>query len=150
VVYPHTRAVARSLTVPHEGSGVSVARHAFGAALTSTGVPEGVRQDAMLVISELVSNAVKHGAPMSDGQIRVSWTIDEDCLRIEVTDGGAATRPNPAVATVFALGGRGLDIVRMISLQWGVTQDGESVTVWADLSRHDAPILGPRADVAGH
>jgi serine/threonine-protein kinase RsbW len=114
---------------------VSLARHAFASELAAAGVAEDVRQDAMLVMSELVSNAVKHGAPLPDGEVRVRWLIDDDCLHIEITDGGAPTRPNPAVATVFALGGRGLDIVRMVSLQWGVTQDGSSVTVWADIAR---------------
>jgi serine/threonine-protein kinase RsbW len=133
------RAVTRSLSVPHEGHGVSLARHAFAAELATAGVAEEVRQDAMLVISELVSNAVKHGAALPEGEVRVSWLIDDVCLHIAITDGGAATRPNPAVATVFALGGRGLDIVRMVSRQWGVTQEGTSVTVWADIARVREP-----------
>lgn len=132
---PHPAAVPGWLSVPHEGRGVSLARHAFASELATAGIAEDVRQDAMLVMSELVSNAVKHGAPLSDGDVRVCWSIDKDCLHLEITDGGAATRPNPAVATVFALGGRGLDIVRMVSRQWGVTEDGESVTVWADIAR---------------
>ena len=131
----NARAVTRSVTVPHEGHGVSLARHAFATELASAGITADVRQDAVLVMSELVSNAVKHGAPLPDGDVRVGWAIAHDCLHIEITDGGAVTRPNPAVATVFALGGRGLDIVRMISREWGVTQDGDSVTVWADVPR---------------
>lgn len=131
----HARAVTRSVTVPHEGHGVSLARHAFAKELASFGVTDDVRQDVMLVISELVSNAVKHAAALPGGTVRVGCSINEDCLHVEITDGGAVTRPNPAVATGFALGGRGLDIVRMISSEWGVTQDVHSVTVWADVPR---------------
>jgi anti-sigma regulatory factor (Ser/Thr protein kinase) len=136
----HPGRVTRSVTVPHEGSGVSLARHAFATELSNAKVTDEVRQDAMLVISELVSNAVKHAAPLPDGFVRVSCSIDEDRLRIEITDGGAVTRPNPAVATVFALGGRGLDIVRTISREWGVIQEDDTVTVWADVPRVRKPM----------
>jgi anti-sigma regulatory factor (Ser/Thr protein kinase) len=108
---------------------VSLARHAFATELTNAKVTDEVRQDAMLVISELVSNAVKHAAPLPDGFVRVSCSIDEDRLRIEITDGGAVTRPNPAVATVFALGG-----------EWGVIQEDDTVTVWADVPRVRKPM----------
>jgi serine/threonine-protein kinase RsbW len=146
----HARAVIRSVTVPHEGHGVSLARHAFAKELLSAGIPDDVRQDAILVMSELVSNAVKHGAPLPNGDVRVAWSIAADCLHVEITDGGAVTRPNPAVATVFALGGRGLDIVRMISREWGVTQVGDAVTVWADVPRVRKQPAGSGLDAAAH
>jgi serine/threonine-protein kinase RsbW len=113
-------------------------------------VSDEVRQDAMLVISELVSNAVKHAAPLQGGSVRVSCSIDDDSLRLEITDGGAVTRPNPAVATVFALGGRGLDIVRTICREWGVVQEDNSVTVWADVPRVRRPITDTGVDIPGH
>ena len=129
---------------------MSLARHAFTSELASAGVSEDVCQDAMLVISELVSNAVKHASPLPGGAVRVAFSTDEDCLHIEITDGGAVTRPQPGVATVFALGGRGLDIVRMISRDWGVTQDGDSVTVWANVPWVRKQIAAPGVDVLGH
>jgi Anti-sigma regulatory factor (Ser/Thr protein kinase) len=138
------------VTVPHEGSGVSLARHSFAIEMATAEVPDDVRQDAMLVISELVSNAVKHAAPLPEGYVRVRCSIDENSLRIEITDGGAVTRPNPAVATVFALGGRGLDIVRTISSDWGVIQDGRLVTVWAAVPRVRKPITDTGVDVPRH
>jgi serine/threonine-protein kinase RsbW len=141
---------SRSVTVPHEGHGVSLARHALGSELASLGVSDDIRQDAMLVTSELVSNAVKHAAALPGGVVRVRWSINEDSLHIEITDGGGVTRPNPEVATVFALGGRGLDIVRTISLEWGVTQEGESVSVWADVPRVRQQVVGAGVDVPGH
>jgi anti-sigma regulatory factor (Ser/Thr protein kinase) len=119
--------------VPHEGHGVSLARHALAGELAALGVPDDALSDAMLVISELVSNAVKHAAALPGGEVRVAWSVDAACMHLETTDGGGMSRPNPAVATGFALGGRGLDIVRTIIDQWGVTQDGASVTVWADV-----------------
>jgi serine/threonine-protein kinase RsbW len=104
----------------------------------------------MLVISELVSNAVKHAAPLKGGDVRVSCSIDDDSLRVEITDGGAVTRPNPAVATGFALGGRGLDIVRTICHEWGVVQNDHSVTVWASVPRARRPLADNVVDAPGH
>jgi anti-sigma regulatory factor (Ser/Thr protein kinase) len=149
-VATHAGRGTHSVTVPHEGHGVTLARHALASELASLGVADDARQDAMLVMSELVSNAVKHAAPLPGGEVRVHWSIAADCLHLEITDGGAVTRPNPAIATAFALGGRGLDIVRTISDQWGVTQDGNSVTVWADVPRVRAATAGTVADVPAH
>ncbi|MDQ1626844.1 MAG: hypothetical protein QOI54_588 [Actinomycetota bacterium] len=128
-----------SVSVPHERHGVSVARHAFADELDAVGIPDDDRDDAMLVLSELVSNAIKHAAPLENGEVRVRWAFRDDCLHIEITDGGAATRPNAVVSAVSALGGRGLDIVRTVSRQWGVTEATDSVTVWADVPRPGTP-----------
>jgi anti-sigma regulatory factor (Ser/Thr protein kinase) len=146
----NARAVTLSVNVPHEGNGVSLARHAFAGELALVGVTDDVRQDVMLVISELVSNAVKHASPLPGDKVAVACAINEDCLHIEITDGGSLTRPSPEVATIFALGGRGLDIVRMISREWGVSQDGDSVTVWADVPRVRKQLADTGIDVISH
>ncbi len=135
---------ATSVTVPHEGHGVSMARHAFADNLAAEGVAEDDRDDAMLVLSELVSNAVRHAAPLPSGEVRVRWSIRADVLHLEITDGGATTRPNAVVAAVTALGGRGLDIVRAVCRQWGVTEEPDAVTVWADVPR-----IGPNGPGSG-
>ena len=89
----------------------------------------------MLVLSELVSNAVKHAAPLPSGGIAVCWEVREDLLHMEITDGGGGTHPHSSVAALSALGGRGLDIVRTVSSQWGVTEHHDTVTVWAEVLR---------------
>ena len=124
-----------SVTVPHARSSVTAARHALADELDANGVETPVREDAVLVLSELVSNAIKHAAPLPGGDISVCWALQQDRLHLEITDGGALTRPQAAVAAVSSLGGRGLDIVRTICSEWGVTEDGHAVTVWADLPR---------------
>ena len=78
-----------SLSVPHERTGVRLARHAFADQLAAVGVADEAREDAMLVLSELVSNAVKHAAPLPSGEITVRWSVRADVLHIEITDGGA-------------------------------------------------------------
>ena len=131
------------VTVPHERTGVRLARHAFADQLEAAGVRPEERDDAMLVLSELVSNAVKHAAPLPSGEIRVRWQVQDEVLHIEITDGGASTRPHASVAALSALGGRGLDIVRTVSTQWGVTEGEDSVTVWAEVPRSGSGPPGP-------
>jgi anti-sigma regulatory factor (Ser/Thr protein kinase) len=125
-----------SVTLPHESSSVSAARHALAAELAANGIDSTLRDDAVLVLSELVSNSIKHAAPLPSGDISLRWSIRQDRLHLEITDGGGQTRPRAAVAAVSSLGGRGLDLVRTLCSAWGVTEEGDVVTVWADVHRH--------------
>jgi anti-sigma regulatory factor (Ser/Thr protein kinase) len=124
------------------------------AQLREGGVADAVIDDAVLILSELLSNACKHGRPLGgalagDGDVRAAWRVDP-CGRlvVEVTDGGGPTRPAPATPSVTAHGGRGLNIVGALADDWGVRDEvpGE-VTVWvvvhADV--HD-PDAGRRRD----
>ncbi|RAJ88840.1 histidine kinase-like protein [Streptomyces sp. PsTaAH-137] len=105
--------------------------------LRISGVPEAVVDDAVLILSELLSNACRHGRPLGDelagdGDVRAAWRVDDrGCLTVEVTDGGGPTRPVPATPSVTARGGRGLNIISALADDWGVRDDrrGE-VTVW--------------------
>ncbi|MEV4443241.1 ATP-binding protein [Streptomyces sp. NPDC049577] len=133
------------MAVPHGPAGVGEARHRMREDLRGSGVPDPVIDDAVLILSELLSNAYRHGRPLSrengeadggDGGIRAAWRVDErGRLTVEVTDGGGPTRPFPATPSVTARGGRGLNIISALSQDWGVRDAscGE-VTVWAALS----------------
>ncbi|MFF8729972.1 ATP-binding protein [Streptomyces sp. NPDC015171] len=143
-----------SMAVPHGPAGVGKARHRMRAQLRSGGVSESVIDDAVLILSELLSNACKHGrplgdAPSGDGDVRAAWEVDaRGRLIVEVTDGGGPTRPAPATPSVTAHGGRGLNIITALADDWGVRDDtrGE-VTVWALVHEdvHD-PDAGCRHD----
>jgi two-component sensor histidine kinase len=89
--------------------------------------------DAVLVLSEILSNALKHARPLDSGKVRVSWNVRGGALELEVTDGGGATRPHPARPSLSALGGRGLGIVSSLVADWGVRQMPGETTVWAVL-----------------
>ncbi len=129
------RGVSSYVSVPHSRSSVAMVRHAFADELRERGVDAMDSDDAVLVLSELVSNAIRHAAPLATGEISVRWSVDDDCMYIEITDGGATTRPHAAVAAVSALGGRGLEIVRHVTRKWGVKEAADSVTVWAEVPR---------------
>ncbi|GLF95784.1 ATP-binding protein [Streptomyces yaizuensis] len=123
------------------------ARHRMRAELRGGGVPDTVVDDAVLVLSELLSNACRHGRPLGradvgEGNIRAAWRLDRTGrLTIEVTDGGGPTRPVPSTPSVTARGGRGLSIIGALAQAWGVRDSAAGeVTVWAVLQegrRHD-------------
>ncbi|MEW2083916.1 ATP-binding protein [Streptomyces sp. NPDC005283] len=126
-----------SMAVPHGPAGVGEARHRMREQLSRSGVSETVLDDAVLILSELLSNACRHGRPLGhaevgDGDVRAAWRMDRaGRLTVEVTDGGGPTRPVPATPSVTARGGRGLNIISALAQDWGVRDSttGE-VTVW--------------------
>ena len=65
----------RAVSVPHEASGVRQARHAVADRLVAAGVGPEDREDAVLVVSELVSNSVKHAESLPGGDIRICLEV---------------------------------------------------------------------------
>jgi anti-sigma regulatory factor (Ser/Thr protein kinase) len=85
---------------------------------------------ALLVLSELVTNAVLHGAE----PIEVCVSRDADLLRIEVSDGGARGEGvAPRNTNDPRPGGRGLHIVNSLATRWGTTDNDSGKTVWAEI-----------------
>ncbi len=129
------------MAVPHGPAGAGEARRRMREELGRSGVSEAVVEDAVLVVSELMSNACRHGRPLFSGSggeaaVRAAWRMDEyGRLTVEVTDGGGPTRPFPATPSVTAHGGRGLRIITSLTERWGVQDESDgSVTVWARLT----------------
>lgn len=89
----------------------------------------------LLVASELVTNAVRHG----DGDVELRIDVDGDRVRLEVLDDGHVKVEVPHVAPApTAIGGRGLQLVRDISRRWGSGFDPAGRTlVWAELPASD-------------
>jgi anti-sigma regulatory factor (Ser/Thr protein kinase) len=91
---------------------------------------------AELIVSELLTNAVDHGAG-----VRMGLLVGEhdDRYRIEVSDGGGAGR-TPCVQDVEPdrERGRGLLLVATIADEWGVEARAEGTTVWAESLRKPA------------
>ncbi|MGH3168826.1 MAG: ATP-binding protein [Trebonia sp.] len=139
-------ATSGMLVLPYTASSVGVARRRLIGDLADSGVSEGVACDAGLVVSELISNALRHATPLAGNSVMVSWELRADSITIAVTDAGAETAPRVHRPTGSSLGGRGLGIVDRLSIQWGVhdsrdSLDGDEkpadsepqITVWAEL-----------------
>jgi anti-sigma regulatory factor (Ser/Thr protein kinase) len=112
---------------------VALVRKALVDALEVREVSAAVVDEAEIVVSELVSNAIRHARPLADGNLRVHWKVKGGVVEVEVTDGGSDTTPRPAPRTIWAASGRGLRIVRSLAHEWGVTEDRNGSTVWASL-----------------
>lgn len=126
-------AASTTLRVPWRAASVAQARRAIVDDLQERGVPDPVIDEAEIVVSELVSNAIRHARPLGDGTLRVHWKAKNGVVEVEVTDGGGPTTPRPAPRAVWAASGRGLRIVRSLAHEWGVTEDRHGFTVWAAL-----------------
>ncbi|WP_171904172.1 ATP-binding protein [Streptomyces abyssalis] len=114
-----------TMAVPHGPAGVGAARRRMRSDLLAGGASESVVDDAVLVLSELLSNACRHARPLSqDESVRASWNHAGDGeLTISVTDGGGPTRPLPATPSISARGGRGLAIIGALARDWGVREE---------------------------
>jgi two-component sensor histidine kinase len=90
-----------------------------------------VLDEALLMVSELVTNAVSHGAPPIT--VKVSCEESEGMV-VRVSD-GSDRMPKPGQPEVSAENGRGLYLVDVLSSRWGVepTEDGKEV--WFALRR---------------
>ena len=88
------------------------------------------RDDVVLALSELVTNAIVHAG----GPVQVRIRAGRSSVRLEVADPSPA-QPAVVRATLDQEGGRGLHLVSMVAKGWGVEaapDDGK--TVWAELA----------------
>jgi anti-sigma regulatory factor (Ser/Thr protein kinase) len=93
-----------------------------------------VLSDAQLLVSELVTNSLVHGGIGDHDAIVVRISLDSETLQIEVRNPGitgtiASNGGDPEQGRGF-----GLDLVGLLSSDWGVRRDG-STAVWAEVSR---------------
>jgi hypothetical protein len=98
----------------------SMARRALVTMLPEL-APEA-KADALIIVSELVANAVLHG----EGPVVLHLAGDPDRVRIEVED------CDPAVGAPHG-DSRGLDVVAAVARGWGVDRHDGGKTVWAEL-----------------
>ncbi|MEP6666963.1 MAG: ATP-binding protein [Nocardioidaceae bacterium] len=125
---------AQSWTVPFSPTSVRTARTTITVALRRHGVTPGVIDDARMVVSELLGNALRHARPLPDGVLRVVLEIQDGAIRLSVVDGGSATLPTLLSPPTMALGGRGLSIVRNLTRDWGVLESRGGNTVFGVLN----------------
>jgi anti-sigma regulatory factor (Ser/Thr protein kinase) len=125
--------------LPYTPSSVAVARRRLTSDLAAAGIYESAVGDAALVITELLSNAIRHAAPLPGAQVRVAWTLDHDALRVAVSDAGDGPLPRVTETAPSAPGGRGLSIVESLANRWGVLRDDGETTVWAVLAVRHPP-----------
>ncbi|MFD9434698.1 SpoIIE family protein phosphatase [Streptomyces sp. NPDC060002] len=106
---------------------VAATRQAAAEQLTAWGLEEAAFVTE-LVVSELVTNAIRYGAP----PIRLRLIRDRSLI-CEVSD-GSSTSPHLRRAHAFDEGGRGLLLVAQLTQRWGSRQTDRGKTIWAEQS----------------
>jgi len=107
-------------------------------ALDALGLPEDARAKLALLVSELVTNAVRHAGiaahdPVAlDASIDLLLTHDEGEMRLAVRDRGPGFTP-PRKPRARMHGGLGLVVIDALSKAWGVESNGHGCTVWCTL-----------------
>lgn len=90
------------------------------------------RDDLAVVANELSSNAIRHTASGRGGWFAVEVTWSGLVVRVAVADGGAATQPH-VIDDPEGEHGRGLVVVRELSMRMGVCGDYRGRLMWADV-----------------
>ncbi|MEU4234482.1 ATP-binding protein [Nonomuraea sp. NPDC026600] len=119
--------------LPGVAHSVAVARHCVEEMLTAAGHRD--MENALLIISELVTNSLLHTASgLHGGVVTVDVVaVDAEVVRVEVTDDGADTVPQARESGGDDCHGRGLWLVEQVSLRWGVRLLGAGqCAVWAE------------------
>lgn len=133
----HAAPLDADANVPHRVDSIPSARAFLTQLLHGWDVADQVIDDASLLATELMSNAVEHGT----GVVHLEIAIHDGLLRIGVHD-DAAELPVKREVDNARLAGRGIWLVQSIARNWGSDSSGEEPgkTVWFELTTLRAPV----------
>jgi len=120
----------RRLAVSPEAA--AEARHALDELVEA--IPDGRMRDVRLLISELVTNAVRHADLDAGDVIYLVIDVADQMLRVEVHDPGGGFVPSTPSPDPARPSGWGLYLVAELADRWGVDSD-ERTRVWFELDR---------------
>lgn len=145
---PPSESPSSEWTFPAESASIPWARQLAARWLAAVGAPEPVTEDVQLVLSELVTNAVRASRGAED-DIRVQLTAGAVGWGIAVSDCGAGfvLPDNHAATDPLSVGGRGLHVVAEISGPLSVQHDHGWTVVRTTVA--SAPEAKPRITRAG-
>jgi serine/threonine-protein kinase RsbW len=98
---------------------------------------DGRMRDVRLLVSELVTNAVRHANLDSGDAIDLVIELADNALRVEVHDPGGGFVPRAPTPDPMRPSGWGLYLVAELADRWGVDSD-ETTLVWFELDRRVA------------
>ncbi len=119
------------LDLHRDESAPGVARAATAGLCEQAGLTVARRQTLLLLVSEIVTNAVLHSKASSAIPITLTADADQDRVRVDVYDGGPDFAQPPLAARPF--GGWGLHLLDREASDWGVRRSGGTL-VWFELS----------------
>jgi anti-sigma regulatory factor (Ser/Thr protein kinase) len=116
--------------LPCESASVAEARQVL--APLEPAVDEETIQTLKLLVTELVSNSVRHSEASCEDEIELSIEASDDRVRVEVADGGPGFEPRPRDDDHDQASGWGLHLVECLSDRWG-TECRDRMAVWFEL-----------------
>jgi anti-sigma regulatory factor (Ser/Thr protein kinase) len=120
--------VSRSVSLPFDVKSPSLARRHVEQFVADQGL-DGATATISIIASELVTNAVIHGAE----PVELTLRSDKGDVTIEVADGDERI-DNIRPRAGHQSGGRGLHIVASLADRWGIRASHTGKTVWATVS----------------
>lgn len=104
-------------------------------------VPDAAAETGVLLLSELVTNALRHAGCAPGREIRARFAVRDGLLRIEVSDACAAL-PHPRHVSPDDETGRGLALVEALAERWGAEPRpcGIGKTVWCEIAAAARPV----------
>jgi anti-sigma regulatory factor (Ser/Thr protein kinase) len=97
----------------------------------------GQLDNLTLVVTELVSNAVRHAG--SSEPVKLAMTPKDGYLCVQVTDGGRGLVPEPGAIGNEGGPGYGLFLVEQLTRRWGMTREGGCTRVWVEIDFAERP-----------
>jgi anti-sigma regulatory factor (Ser/Thr protein kinase) len=119
------------IALPADPTAPRRARALLRAAVVEWDLDDDVYEDAAMVLTELVANAVDHAATASTVTLR----LDDLGLHLAVRDARPGPPPRPYPLDPSASRGRGLQMVDALAVAWGVTTQADGKIVWAVIGR---------------
>jgi anti-sigma regulatory factor (Ser/Thr protein kinase) len=120
------------MSLPRRPSTVSRARRALGDLREH--VDAATMRDLRLVVSELVTNSVRHSRASAEEPVAVEVSVTSRKVRIEVIDRGLGFQPEPPAQSPGQDSGWGLLLVQQLADRWGVRSRG-GTCVWAEIDQ---------------
>jgi anti-sigma regulatory factor (Ser/Thr protein kinase) len=121
------------IAVPTGSRAPGAARQVVAQAISRLVTPR-ILDDTQLLVSELVTNCVRHADLAARDSVLVRIHLAADSLHVEIENPGAAGVVALHRRDLQAGRGLGLELVELVAARWGVRR-GRSTTVWFDMAR---------------
>lgn len=95
-------------------------------------VDDDLMADVRLLVSELVTNSVRHSGTHPPDSVGLEVAVDRGTIRVEVRDGGSGFEPRPRESDRNMPGGWGLYLVERLADRWGVARN-HFTRVWFEI-----------------
>lgn len=99
--------------------------------LVREGLDPDLDHTVCLLVSEIVTNSIRHSGSDGDGRIVLAARLTDDWARIEVRDPGPGFDPDIRHHAT----GYGLRMLDMLAARWGVDRDDQGTRVWFEVDR---------------